>query len=452
MMLSDEVQLGFALQAFGNASGLGPFWASQFHLYLTKAGINSMSVLATGCREETVNMDLEFIGVTEKLSDKTIKQLLIFLPGPMGYRCFRLAQMAAKKVKAGEADAKYIHRPENGMKGDEVFKINHEGSWKLHVDCAGFVRSTLQHVTKDKKFVLALSDRSFMRAKDFYRFFETVPYSVTDSDILQETDMRMQWRLVRDLRLVIPGDIIVYRPKGSAAGGAAFTTNDRSDLRHLLKAVKTAEIWHQEEEEWKNLVSRNVCRDPAVKTWVDATRNKLANIGIFTVKDLRSKMGSVNDMLQKAGEDPLSSKMLRLMNECANTQALNTGHIVFASGPAELKGDSEYRIRVVHSTKYGVPDNKGNTTEGVQEYFKRFHLVTGPNGEERWTREMKKAPAESEARDDGDTDDEDLDYDDDDDLNDTTSDDSTQDKEMEEAGDDLAGAVNVEVLAARMCF
>lgn len=131
MLLSDEIQLGFALQAFGYAFGLGPFWASQYHLYLTKAGINSMADLATGCREETINMDLDFIGVTDRLSDSTMKQLDIFLPGPMGYRCFRLAQRAAEKVKSGEADAKYVHRPEDGKKGDEVFKINPEGKWKL---------------------------------------------------------------------------------------------------------------------------------------------------------------------------------------------------------------------------------------------------------------------------------------------------------------------------------
>ena len=45
-----------------------------------------------------------------------------------------------------------------------------------------------------------------MRAKDFYRFFETVPYSVTDKEYLKEKDRKMQWRLVRDLRMVIPGE------------------------------------------------------------------------------------------------------------------------------------------------------------------------------------------------------------------------------------------------------
>lgn len=257
------------------------------------------------------------------------------------------------------------------------------------------------------------------------------------------------------LSLIVPygtGDIIVYRPKGNAAGGAAFTTNDRSDLRHLLKAIKTAELWHQEEEEWKDLVTRNVGRDPAVKPWVDATRKKLRMIGITTVKELRQKLNKLNDLLKEQGDDLLSDRMIQLMTECAYTQALNTGHIVFASGPAEKKGDNEYRIRVVHSTKYGVPDRKGNATEGVQEYFRRFRLETGQDGEETWTRDMKKSPVQ----DGNDDDDEggDLDDDDDDpDGNDTTDDDDSTEKEADECiGDDLAGAVDVEVLAARMCF
>ena len=207
MLLSDELQLGYALQAFGYAFGLGPYWATVFHLYLTRAGVASMADLATGCRAETVNMDLDFFGVEQKLSPETMQQLEIFLPGPMGYRCFRLAQKAAEKVEQGAADAKYVHRPEDGKKGDEMFTTPAEDTWKLHVDCAGFVRSVLKHVTKDP-FVLALSDRGFMRAKDFYRFFETVPYNVTDKKLTVENtekDKRMKWRIVRDLRMVIPG-------------------------------------------------------------------------------------------------------------------------------------------------------------------------------------------------------------------------------------------------------
>ena len=244
------------------------------------------------------------------------------------------------------------------------------------------------------------------------------------------------------------GDIIVYRPKGNAAGGAAFTTNDRSDLRHVLKAVKTAEVWHEEQAR-DGLVVRNVARDPSVKPWVDATRANMSKLGIKSVKELRAQLPNVNTMLVESGEEPLSEWVIQLMGECVNTTALNTGHIVFASGPAELRGDNEYRIKVVHSTKYGVTDRKGKVTEGVQEYYRRFRLVTDADGKEHWTREMKKAPIEGD--DDNDSDDDDLD-DDDDDPEDT-QDCNPVDKEMDDAGgDELAGAVDVEVLAARMCF
>lgn len=446
-LISDEVQLGYALQAFAYAFNLGPFWGSQYLIYLTKAGINSMSNLATGCNDETLNMDLDFIGVPrdDHFNPNTVQRLNVFLPGPVGFRCFRLAQTAAEKVERGSADAKYVHRPESGKAGEETWDTT-GNDWTLHVDCAGLVRSVLKHVTKDP-FLVSLSDRSFMRAKDFYRFFETVPYSVTDQQEVVETDKQMHWRLVRDLRMVIPGDIIVYRPKGNGAGGAAFTTNDRSDLKHLLKAVKTAQLWHNEEGEWKNLVTRNVGQDASVKPWIETVKAKLAKIEIHSVKDLKAKFDSINELLQEKGEAVLSDETLKLMKECSETTALNTGHIVFASGPAELKGDNEYRIRVVHSTKFGKKDRKGNTTEGVQEYYRRFRLVQGPDGEDKWTREMRKAPVEEDL-DDGDSDDDDLD---DDDPSDTES--IPGEKECEEgAGDELAGAVDVEVLAARMCF
>ena len=236
LFLSTERHLGHALEAFGFAHALVPEWANRYHEYLTEAGIDSMNDLSMGCKEDTVNLDLDFIGcpAEDRLDNQTLLLLHNFLPGPLGLRCFRLSQMAADRVEKGLADAKYVHRPESGLRGEETWHA-HGDAWKLYVDCAGFVRSVLKHVTKDL-FQPSLSDRSFMRAKDFYRFFETVPCTVIDhKDLPQETDKLMKWRIVPDLRMVIPGDIIVYRPKGNSAGGAAFTKNDRSDLKHLFK-------------------------------------------------------------------------------------------------------------------------------------------------------------------------------------------------------------------------
>jgi hypothetical protein len=445
MLLSGEVQLGYALEAFGYAHGKGQGWATRYLIYLTKAGITSMPDLLTGCKEDTVNLDLDFLGIPpeDRLEKQTTDLLVSFLPGPVGFRCFRLAQKASEKVKKGTADAKYVHRPESGRMGDEQWDLKGE-DWTLHVDCAGFVRSVLKHVTKDA-FVVSLSDRSFMRAKDFYRFFETIPYAVTEKGEMQESDVRMKWRLVRDLRMVIPGDIITYRPKGNAAGGAAFTKNDRTDLMHVLKAVKTAQIWHEEEGEWKNLVKRNVAKDPAIKPWTTEVKRKLAKVGISTVTQLKAQIDNVNALFEEQGEDPLTAATVQLMRECCETTSLNTGHIVFAAGPAVHMGNDEYRIRVVHSTKYGKKDDNGVPTEGIQEYFKRFRVVDGPDGQTHWTREMRKEEVVKGAGD--------VDTDDDDDIDiDDPEDEDKIDAEPEEIFDDVGGQANVEVLAARMCF
>ena len=458
-MLSDEIQLGYALEAFQWAYKLGPGWSTKHLIYFKTAGIASMSDLQMGCRENTVNIDMELFGipVDEQLSTTIIQCLSTFLPGPHGLRCFRLAQMAARKVQRGNAETDYVHRLENGKVGEETWKVPVDEPWILRVDCAGFVRNCLKHVTKNP-FKMSLSDRDFMRAKDFFGFFEIVPYTVMDrEDIPDGGNTYMKWRRVVDLRMVIPGDVIVYRPRGNAAGGAAFTTNDRKDLRQLLKAVKAAQLWREEPRSLDNLVARNFAKDVRVQPWVKAVRNKLNAVGIGTVKELRKKYNQINDLVVANNYVPLSQDTLALIKECSETTAMNTGHIVFAAGPAVQVDDDVFRVRVVHSTKHGKKDENGEVLVGVQEYFKRFKMIRKSNGEVTFTREMKHSKAvaacvqnfESGAV----TDDEDDPMDDMEDKDADEEDDVAAEEEEEEAvGDDLTGQSDVQVLAARMGF
>ena len=460
VMLSDEIQLGYALEAFQWAYKLGPGWSTKHLLYFRSAGISSMNDLQIGCRENTVNIDLELFGIPldEQLSDSLIQCLRSFLPGPQGLRCFRLAQIAARKVQRGKAETDYVHRLENGKMGEETWSVPVNDNWTLKVDCAGFVRNCLKHVTKNP-FKMSLSDRDFMRAKDFYGFFENIPYTVMDREDIPESIKTMKWRRVPDLRMIIPGDVIVYRPRGNAAGGAAFTSNDRKDLRNLLKAVKTAQLWREEPRSWDNLVARNFSKDVRVQSWVKAVRNKLQAVGINTVKELRKKYNQINDLLVASNYIPLSQDTLALIKECSETTALNTGHIVFAAGPAVQVEEDVYRVRVVHSTKHGKKDENGDVVVGIQEYFKRFKMIRKSNGEVAFTREMKRTkPVESCAVDIGNvTDDEDDPNDDmenvDPDQEEGEEEAPEDEEEVEEAtGDDLSGQADVEVIAARMGF
>jgi hypothetical protein len=442
-MISDEAQLGYTLRAFGFAHDKGPDWAPTFISHFKTAGITSIQDLQYGVMDNTLNLDLELFGVRDRFVDTLPMQS--FLPGPRGIRCFRLAQQCARSVRAGTANTEYVHRPESGKVGNELFKLTKgSGDWILHVDCAGFVRNCLKHVTKDP-FVMELSDRDFMRAKDFFGFFQACPYSVLDGTLIPETDKRMKWRLVPDLRMVIPGDVIVYRPRGSAAGGAAYTTNDRKDLAHLLKAIKTSQLWHTEQRGSDE--PRNFAKDARVKPWVVDVKNKLQSVGIHTVKDLCATLATLNDKLAAAGYSKLYQDTVNQMQACIETTAMNTGHIVFCSGPAVAKENDAYRIRVVHSTKYGAPDANGNATTGIEEHYRRFRLVKSERGKEYWTREMKKAPLvkglDSDSEDDNPNDDMDEDEDENGDALDET---------QEAPGDDLAGQAHVDVLAVRMCF
>jgi hypothetical protein len=222
--------------------------------------------------------------------------------------------------------------------------------------------------------------------------------------------------------MCIPGDVICYRPRGSAAGGAAFTTNDRKDLIHLLRAVQTARLWRRAVEEAAGAAAaaaaereerygaapappsaptepasvahpppaRNYAKDPSVRAFVAEAKQDLNAIGVMTVKELHARLGRLNQLLEARGLSPWSDELLRLARECAETTCENTGHIVFCSGPAVDKGGGQHRIAVVHSTRHGRRDGNGVVTQGVQEYFRRFTLVREGEGGGRsyWTREM----------------------------------------------------------------
>jgi hypothetical protein len=174
----------------------------------------------------------------------TLSRLTAFLPSPLGFQCLRLAEQAVQRRENGTAQAAYIHR---GSKRGEKWVIdnNNDTPWILDVDCAGYVRNVVQSVTGTPMLV-CLSDRDFMRAKDYYSFFERLDTTVTHCNRLSSINenihtLQMQWCRVDDLRCIMEGDIIVYRAKGSAAGGSVFTKKDC--LYKALTAVKTAEMY-----------------------------------------------------------------------------------------------------------------------------------------------------------------------------------------------------------------
>ncbi len=93
-LVSDEIQLGYALIAIGYAHQMGLKWANNTLLDLTDAGISSMNDLATGCKDQTLNLDLElFCGTPSRLNNTTIENIKAFLPGPVGVPCWSADQM-----------------------------------------------------------------------------------------------------------------------------------------------------------------------------------------------------------------------------------------------------------------------------------------------------------------------------------------------------------------------
>lgn len=254
-----------------------------------------------------------------------------------------------------------------------------------------------------------------MRAKDFYCFFSTLPFTVMDppSPKISASNKHRRvtnWRIVNDLRMVIPGDILVYRQEGGAAGGAAFTTADRQDIHHLLQAVKTAELWNAAQLNGSLVTQHSIAKEPPVHEWVAKVKLDLAAVGIVNVQGLYDGLNTIQLRLKEKGLNAFNQEILDLMKQCYEASSDDTGHIVFVSGPAVNKGNDEYRVRVVHSTKYGNKNENGQVTTGVQEYYRRFVLNKDEHAVEYWTRKQTAAR------------------------------------------DEVAGQANVEVLAARMCF
>jgi hypothetical protein len=73
-----------------------------------------------------------------------------------------------------------------------------ESKWRLHVDCSGFIRRVYQTAT-GAEIMASLSDRRFMRARDFCHFFGGLP------SVKLEKDCALLWRLVPDVRMVMQG-------------------------------------------------------------------------------------------------------------------------------------------------------------------------------------------------------------------------------------------------------
>lgn len=329
-------------------------------------------------------------------------RLSTFLPSTIGFQCIQLAHEGVERVERGTAKTSYVHR---GSKQGEQWIISSDNAasiWTLNVDCAGFIRNVIKSITGSEMLV-SLSDRDFMRAKDFYTFFESLPHTATDnilSTIPNENGTRnttqprelLKWYRVDDLRQCILGDIIVYRAKGGAAGGSAFVK--RAGLRQALVAVKAAELYDSINEESGDHqpVAINVAKLPEVNEWVAGVMAILSSAGIDEIDKLRGINYGTNDdddnsedslkivITPLVEQGMLSENTVSLLEEVLNSQNGNTGHIMFAAGPAEeISFETHiWRIPVYHSTGVG-PKSK----RGVQRAYKRFEY--SPK-HQRWTR------------------------------------------------------------------
>ena len=210
MAAPEEDELTAALRQFGAAFAHCEAWVGHRRADFGSAHINTVSQLAAAVSESGVNERLTAAGVPAErlLSLVTVRRLRRFMPGSLSKHCLKIAREAGRRVRDGRADTKYQHRGDgvgDQSRGDERWEIGDEHeTWVMHVDCAGFVRNVLESAI-GSQFVASVSDRRFMRAKDFRNYFAALPLSVVD-----QADGLSPWRRVDDLRTLLPGDIVAW--------------------------------------------------------------------------------------------------------------------------------------------------------------------------------------------------------------------------------------------------
>jgi len=251
---------------------------------------NNQEVTPSSWRNASAMSDA---ATTIRLGRLQQQQLRDFLPGPTALNCLNLAKRAVRYAELNPACIRHVHRSSiiPAMSTANTNKINNclnaggerwivsttdtgggnsNDDWTMHVDCAGFVRNVLGTIL-ERPFVPALSDRWFMRSKDFVTFLESIPslsFSVAGKDTVTSSGSEIitstsstslsslnnhgndshdssygRWRRVDDLRMIVAGDLIAYRHKGEAAGGAAFL--QITTLSNLLKAVVVKFVYEQ---------------------------------------------------------------------------------------------------------------------------------------------------------------------------------------------------------------
>ena len=359
-------ELRAALQKFaGHAHPDREEWVERREADLKRALIDTSSKLASAASTNGgLNDRLRAAGVLAEhtYAASTIVKLRNFLTAPLGTSILRLAEEAGERVANGQADTCYTHRghgvEDQGL-GDERWDID-SAQWTMHVDCSGFVRHLLQTVM-GTEFIGRLSDRRFMRAKDFKRFFKELSRSVTEGVDSNET-----WRRVDDFQMILAGDIIAWGPEGGASAGGAFVKTE--DLCTLLKHVwlakqeceDSATVLHIAELKHHTMPNTSGAQALTAEEWVEPVLRKLAALTtpIASVQELRQRIDSLNDEIVST-EPSIGRRFfahtIDLMREACDSSFENTGHIVIATGAAEYKPSpqhpsGDWRVPVVHSS------------------------------------------------------------------------------------------------------
>mmetsp|Transcript_106859 Transcript_106859/g.344779 ORF Transcript_106859/g.344779 Transcript_106859/m.344779 type:complete len:352 (-) Transcript_106859:163-1218(-) len=327
---------------------------------------------------------------------EVIVDLRNFLPGRLQSRTLSLALECVLRVEAGTAETSYRHRgagarnqslgPERFevpgargrlVKGGQLPEYPNEMPWKLHVDCAGFQRNVYEAITESSISERHLSDRRFLRASDFARFFAGLP------SVLERSDCASQWRRVPCVSDILPGDFVSYTPSDYVA---------RKTLAGLLRDVRMQlDLAEGGDGPFKHALENDDSDDEGAEKWIKLVENKLEQVGVNSPESLLDKIeaGSLNEDLQAKGKKGFGKATMDEFEEaclaCKNGYQ-NTGHIVMACEVAEKQGKDAWRVQILHSTGSGKH-------AGVQRGYHKLLSKKGEDGKVEWLHERTQCLA-----------------------------------------------------------
>eukprot|EP00939_MAST-03C_sp_MAST-3C-sp1_P001469 g1469.t1 len=241
------------------------------------------------------------------------------IPSSIATNMTLLAESIVRDINTHGARTRYVHRAIH----DDGKRYMNRSTGQYFCDCSGFICHLLEAVTCMHLSHSYLSDRPYMRAKDFFRLFVSLPPIASWSDMDDEEEEKeareaseeeeaekearevseddeeeeggrtahnTMWRRVPSLDQVIPGDVVSWIPTRPPNGEDAFVDHGES-LEKVLRQVGFILLREFRKSTGRSTLPWIVRED--VSRWVPRVLACLNDVGVFDVHEANVFLGFV---------------------------------------------------------------------------------------------------------------------------------------------------------------